>query len=406
MLARQNSKLGDNLKILFKNMGFGGGAPKSLYQYVEVAKKNNIEVVVVGEHTYPPTEYRKSNIKTIDLPYFIIDKPLYSFYLLIKYLKIIKKEKPDFIHATTQVNCYFHQIISKVNKIPIIYNIPGGKIGEFTAEVMKGEKLLVYSDENKLELLKFGHDKNNITVISNRIDTTNSNDKYLDHYKFTHASELRLLLISRMSDTNINSIEYIISIVKKLKEDNFNVKLDVLGDGKHFSTIKNMASKANLDVCEEIISLHGFVNNVQTYINKAHIVFGKGRSIIDGIINCRISFVISENKSFCISNSVSFDNLKTYNFAGRNMKTTTTYGELVELIQKLYNNKLNLDYLKQLKKTTRNFYDIKFAEEKILNLYTDTHSNRVRYNPSFFIILKEYILFYKKILNIKKNINK
>lgn len=392
-----------NLKILYKNMGFGGGAPKSLLQYVKVAMKNDIETVVVGQHTYDPKDYKESNIRLIDLPHFVMSKPFRNFCLFMKYMTIIKDEKPDVIHATTQVNCYFHRIISKVNNIPIVYNIPGGRINRFTAVVMGNENLLVYSEENKLELINYGYDINKITVISNRIDTSESNNEYTHHYNsmVNKGSEIRFLLTSRMSDMHLNSIKYIINIVKKLNLDNFNVKLDILGDGKNFETIKNIATEVNDDFEKSVIIPHGFINNVSDYIKKAHVVFGKGRSVIDGIMNCRVSFVVSENETLCHCNLETFENLRTYNFAGRNMEYITSYVELAEIISNLYQSKFNL---KELKLTTREFYDIELAEGKIMNLYkkADNGSRVVNYKPNFLTILKEYILLYIKMIKVKR----
>src|SRR5699024_7358785 len=128
----------------------GGGAPRSLLQYVKIAKKNKIEVVVVGQQTYDPKNYRLFNISLLNLPYFKLNKPLYSFILLNKYLKIIRNEKPNIIHATTTVNCYFHKVVSDLTNIPIIYNIPGGQISKQTAKIMNNKKILVYSEENKI----------------------------------------------------------------------------------------------------------------------------------------------------------------------------------------------------------------------------------------------------------------
>lgn len=394
------------LKILFKNLGFGGGAPKSLLEYIKVAKKNNFDVVVVGEFTQEPKDYIENNIKIIDLEYFEIKKPFKSLLILKNYLEIIKEERPIIIHTITEVNCYFHKIISKVTNIPIIYNIPAGKVNKFTAKVMGDEELLVFSEENKLELIKNGYNENKITVISNRMDTSNSNDKFLDHYNQIRNRdlEIKFLLISRLSDDKFKSVKYIINLVKKLNKDKYNVKLDVLGDGKHFNYFVERAKEVNKEFNREVILLHGFKHNVLDFIEESHFVFGKGRSVLDGILNSRISFVVSEEDTICHCNLKTFDNLRTYNFAGRNLEYESSYHELIDLITKLVESNIDLNYLKELKNVTRKYYDIEFAEKKILNLYKITDNTNINYNPSAFNVIKEFILLYYRMYKIRSNI--
>lgn len=399
---------GDYLKVLFKNMGFGGGAPRSLLQYVRIVKKNNIDVVVVGQHTYEPVEYKRNKVRLIDLPYFEVNKPLKSFWLLLRYLKIIKEEKPDIIHTTTLINCYFHKIISSVTHIPIIYNIPGGKVDQFAADILDNEELLVYSDENKMELVKYGYDSSKISVISNRIETSNYIDQYHDHYESLadNDSELQFLLISRFSDNHVNSINYVMNLVQMLNLDNVNVRLEILGDGKHYKHFLELANKINAKVGNEIIRLHGFKHNVLDFIEKSHIVFGKGRSVLNGVLNSRISFVVSENKTISHCNNKTFDNLKRYNFSGRNLEEICEYKEFRRYITNLLQGYIDLSYIKELKQTTSEFYDIRYAEDKIMNLYKKTTQTKVDFNPSYFKVIKEYIKLYYKMLKVKRNLKK
>ena len=391
------------MKILYKNMGFGGGAPRSLLQYVKIAKKNKIEVVVVGQQTYDPKNYRLFNISLLNLPYFKLNKPLYSFILLNKYLKIIRNEKPNIIHATTTVNCYFHKVVSDLTNIPIIYNIPGGQISKQTAKIMNNKKILVYSEENKIDLMKYGHEEDKINVISNRIDTSKSNDEYKSKYNLIHKKNflIKILLISRFSEGNIKSIKYTIELITKLKKDGINVRLDILGDGEHYEKVNQKVEKLNRSFKENIVYLHGFVDDPTKYIIKSHIVFGKGRSVIDGILNNRLAFVVTENKTMCLCNENNFENLRRYNFTGRELKVIFTYKEMLKLIKSLSKNNFNIDFLPEFKEKTKKFYDIKFAEEKIIKLYRNVNFTSVNYKPKFVFILIKYIKFYIRIISTK-----
>src|SRR5690625_2913327 len=242
------------MKILYKNRSFGGGAPKSLLEYAKTAKDNKVKVVVVGEYTHDPIDYKANDIELINLSYFRIRKPIKNFFILLKYLKIIQNEKPNIIHATTSLNCCFHTVVESLTNIPIIYNLPGGIVTKNTAHILKNKNLVVYSVENKLELIKYGHRESKIRVISNRIDTVESNNEYINHYRI-NKKKIRFLLTSRMTDAHYNSIKFIIDQVYKLNQDNIKVCLDVLGDGQYFNEFSRIAKKINQEFDSEVIQL-------------------------------------------------------------------------------------------------------------------------------------------------------
>ena len=54
--------------------------------------------------------------------------------------------------------------MSKLYGIPIMYSIAGGKT---TGSIFDDEKLIVYSEENKFDLIKHGYDRDLIEVIPN-----------------------------------------------------------------------------------------------------------------------------------------------------------------------------------------------------------------------------------------------
>ena len=72
-------------------MAFGGGAPRSLLEYAKVAKENQYDVLAAGQYTYIPDFYHKYQIRTYNVPYFVIARPLRNIMALIKYVKVLKK---------------------------------------------------------------------------------------------------------------------------------------------------------------------------------------------------------------------------------------------------------------------------------------------------------------------------
>lgn len=392
------------MKILFKNRSFDGGAPRSMLEYIKLAKKNGIHAVAAGQFEHDPTFYIENDINVINIPYFHLKRPIYNFFQLLKYIKLINKERPDMIHTITSENCLFHSIIEKTMNIPVIKTIPGGKIGRFIAEFLKKDPILVFSDENKLDLIRYGHDSKKITVISNRMNFENvSGDHELFYQSLINnrGKQIRILAISRVSKSKIKSLLHTIGLVDQLTEDNINVRLDILGDGDCISELQEKADEINLKFNNEIVILHGFQKDVKPYIQNSHFLFGKGRSIIDGIINHRISFVVNEEYNMCLCTDDTFENLKTYNFTGRNLYNSTSYEELIEIIETLYNGSFNLIELDKINQLTKESYDIKLADNKIMQLYNNVGTKKINFDPSIFKIIKEYLLFYLNVVKVK-----
>lgn len=374
-------------------MGFGGGAPKSLLEYIKIAKKNNIKTIAVGQITKEPKEYEQNNIQIVNLPHFKLKKPISSFIILIKYLTLIKQEKPNLIHAITATNCYFHTIIEDILKIPIVYTIPGGVISKLTSKALYNKEIIVFSKENKSTLIEYDHNPEKIHVITNRIDFE-SREVSLRRETENEKTTIKFVITSRLSPDKTNSVIHLMKVVKKLNIDGIEVELDIVGDGKEFVRINSYAKEINLSLKKNKVNVHGYKSNVDPYIKEADFVFGKGRSVIDGIIAKKPSFVIDENNNIIKISHTNFVNLSNNNFTGRNNNNpVTTYSELLEFTQNyLVQDEKNVSEV--LYQLTKSEYDINIVEKKILELYNSKYKSETNYTYSVIRVAIKYIRFY------------
>lgn len=394
------------MKILFKNRSFGGGAPKSLLAYIKIAREAGMDVVSLGAFNYDPVDYTENAIRTLNIPYFILQKPIYNFRVLKQYLSLIKKEQPDIIHATTLYNLYFQYIVEKLTGIPTIYMIPGGQVSAFAGKilstVLKNKKLLVYSEENRLELLSYEVRDENIIVIPNRIDfkEIELDDVQFSAYKNRQVQDtVKTLMITRFSETKINSIRYTIELTKQLAMDKMPVELTILGSGFYLDEIKAEAELINREVGKDIIHLPGYQNNVQDFVREAHIIYGKGRSVIDGIVQKKLSAVVNEENQLFLCTSENFKKLSDYNLTGRNELDATGYEELNETIRKINTNSIQFKELDNLYHITQSIYDINVVKDDIIEMYNQAADKKnIDYAPTNARILKEFCLFYLKIV--------
>lgn len=397
---------GISVKILFKNRSFGGGAPKSLLEYIKVARDNGADVLSVGAFNYQPVEYLEKDIRTLNLPYFVLHKPVHNYKVLKRYLKLIAEEKPDIIHTTTLYNIYFQSVIEKLTGIPSIYMIPGGQVSPFAGKVianlLKDKKLIVYSEENRQELLSYQVRDESIKVIPNRIDFREIpvDPSFYDVYTDRKPEDLiRTLMITRFSETKIHSIRLAIDYTKKMAEDGLAVELTILGSGLYLEQIQKEAAEINQEIGKEIIKLPGYQNNVQEYVKEAHLIYGKGRSVIDGIIQKKLSAVVNENNQVFVCSPDNFIELSDYNLTGRNEVRPTSYQELKDLFKQINQNRLDPQMLDDLYAITKKRYDINAVTPEILELYEQTLSTAPKtYQPNRLKVFGVYVGFYLKLL--------
>lgn len=387
------------MKILINLGRFNGGAPLSILEYGKIAKKNGHDVIAVGEYKSVENKYWDANIKTYNVPFFATHKLLTNFKSLILLSKLIKEERPDLIHATSY-GIIPSKYLGLFYGIPVIYSIAGGQITGKTH--FEGDKLIVYSQENKDDLLSEGYEEDQIQVISNRLSLDNIEDADLCIYD--SPEELKLLLISRLDLGVIKSVSNIIDIVDKFAYEHDKLTLDIIGDGEFKYKITEMANFVNDNHKRCIVKVHGFVDKPIMFIKESHIVFGKGRSIIEAVLNDRISFVIGEDKKISLCTVDTLNNLYKYNFSGRNISNASTIKEVNDIITEVKNCRYDNRKLKEISNRVDKLYNIKYAESKIVKMYENTDLKRTKGTISnrfsALLFLMKYYLY--ELINVKK----
>lgn len=364
------------MRILYRNMGFGGGAPKSLLEYAKVNKSKYNNVLVAGEYTFFPDYYHKEGIETVNIPYFILRRPIRSLKLFVKTVRLVKKFNPDIIHVTTLVQCLFHKIISIYTSIPTIYMIPGGggnRDFRLLKKLLGNDLIIVYTPENYDELIASGFVKNQIKVIPNRFDFTN---RKIDTSSYESFNQTKVLITSRIVQPKISSIYSVIDDFSKaaneLKENS--LKLDIIGNGNQglIKNLENHIKKCNDELNGNYIEYHGYQKNVDEMIKKSHICIGKGRSIVDPIMHGRLAFVYNEDGNHVFVDKNSIPQLFKDNFTARSIKKSTNK-DLLSILKTMKNTykytiEENFEAINEL-------YNIDLAKDKIDGYYSNVILN-------------------------------
>lgn len=385
------------MKILINTGFFNGGAPLSILEYARIAQRNGYEVKAIGEYATLQVKYEQLGIPTYDVKYFAPKRFFSNIKSLWSYSRIVKKEQPNLIHATSY-GIVPSKFISKLYGIPVMYSIAGGKT---TRSVFDNEKLIVYSEENKEDLIKNGYRNDLIEVIPNRLSIAQYASSYKMHYGM-RTEKINLLLISRLDRDVIESVYYLIDLVIALSDMHQNIHLDIVGSGEYIESVKKNADNVNKSKQRKVINILGYQSDVHRYITEAHVVFGKGRSIIEAILNDRISFVVSESRTMSRCTAETIENLYKYNFSGRNLENVTSIEELSKLIEDIGNNGVDFCKVEEVWQFVDQRYNIKHAEQRIAGIYMErlvdqsTKQSGQNVVGAFCVLIRAY---YSSILN-------
>jgi len=367
------------LKVLVKMGRFSGGAPLSALEYIKILKKYGYDISVEAVRHNEEIEKKFINegipIKFTENLDIITRK--FQFATLKEYLletrENILMNKIDLIISVGDGRLvYFLSHLSTTLKKKYIGVIAGGnsKVVQ-NSKHWKADKIVCFSGENKADIIKEGFPKEKILVLSNRI-SVEKDPTYLEHYEeINQVKPLNFLLTSRIDNNKINSIKSTIDLVKKLNENQLNVVLKIAGDGEKFREIKNIAETVNSEIGQEIIILLGHISEMREYFLEAHVVLGKGRSVIEPIMMNRIGIIINEESKFSLYNSESAENLYYFNFSGRNISRESSEKHIFELVRNLQMKKIDLKKYFESNNYIIKRYHSDYLEENFINILNE-----------------------------------
>lgn len=327
------------MNILFKGSRLSGGAPRSALQYIKVLKADGHTVTVLIQEVDKGLKEKYVQVVNELVCRDNISKFLDSHKYIKAYKNIkqnihfLKNKNPDFVIAGDFINTFFIKSYCAKNSIPLITLIAGGdlKTSEYALPHCRSDHFICFSKENKEVLRKF-FDEDKITVISNRIEIVKRFD-FAEHYKLDKNGTVNIFIASRLHNDKYDSVANLIDTVNFVAAASRKISLTIAGDGNRFDDLKKYAESIdnpNLD-----IELVGHIDNLVPYFEKAHIVVGKGRSVLEPIMMNRLGCVIGDDGKIEVCTTKNFDNLYHYNFSGRNLQKENPVDELTTLIDSL-----------------------------------------------------------------------
>jgi len=139
------------------------------------------------------------------------------------------------------------------------------------------------------------------------------------------------VLVSRLVKEKFNSIVLAIETITYMKSRGIPVVLKIAGAGDCLDELEKVANQTNRMFNEAIINFLGHVPDVEELLFDAHLVFGKGRGVLEGIMTNRIGIVVGEDSRMALCKATTIENLYTYNYSGRNITETITKNQICSL---------------------------------------------------------------------------
>lgn len=209
------------------------------YELMKELESKNYEVICLGSNDSSKKKILENGWKTIDLK---MDRrgtnPINDFKLLLKYIKIYKKEKPDYIfHYTIKPNIY-GSIAAKILGIPTINNVTGlGDIFNGESLVNKLVKILYKIAFRFPKKVFFQNDDDMNLFLENKLIQKKicgrlpgsgvDLNKFRPMEKTEKNDEIIFLYLGRISENK--GLIILNEVSKKIFEENKNVEFRLLG---------------------------------------------------------------------------------------------------------------------------------------------------------------------------------
>lgn len=247
---------------------FYGGAQKRTFQIASHFSRRNAHVYF-GSDDDPSDQIvcrlEENGVRHISIPFR--SSVCFGFHRSIwKLLSTVKRNRIDLIHCNDRWTAMFSSFVSKLLKVPMIYNARSIYLDKRITGRFFGKNIITVSSAVRKNLVDyFGISPKRIEVIYSGTDIIHSTALEQEEVKNRFANNGTHRIVAVIAQlTEAKGHEYLIRALPKVVEKYPDIKLLFTGDGKLKQSLQEKA--ADLGVAGNIVFC-GYQNNVASFID-------------------------------------------------------------------------------------------------------------------------------------------
>jgi len=298
----------------------------------------------------------------------------------------------DIVHFHNEWDLSFPFFLRSIKKPKIFhYHGLGGRaqrsrMGFLCRQMLKSTiNLYLCNSKSALELVAdLEINKKAITIVPNTVNlgefspfTLSEGDlrDYENELNINHSAR-KVLYVSRLSSDKLDAITSVIGSAPKIAQEFPNVQILIVGSGPHLEHISKLASKINNKLKKKVIIVIGPVKNMAKTMNLADIVIGVARVAVEAMA-CRKPVIVSGGVVGHLGGNFggivtkqNINELKDYNFSGRNSPERVTSNRIAEAVIRLLADD---KYRRSLGDFGRRFVEREYDIQKIVRQIEDVY---------------------------------
>ena len=367
----------------------GGHLHSLLHISRELSKVHYVKIISFGNET----------CELLDSSKMYLGYCNYKFYNIInikKRIKLITKDfRPDIVNIYNDEIYLIFRFLILFPFAKLIYTKCGG-MNPIRNKWVYADNLILFSKENyNWFMLNKNYKKSNIFLVPNRVGYVELYDDNIINIK-KEENKFCFLRIGRISHSYINSYLKLIDLVSKLKKDNFDVHLYIIGvinESVYYDQIKQKLELSGIDYT--IITDPDKINIASKYLYLGDCILGSGRSAMEAMSVSKPVLVPAMNSPFPILlKKNNFEFFLNMNFSERSIVSN-------KLIIENYSNLCSLITDSEFRENIKNesFYLFKeylsltSLNEKYNQIFANSTIKRTYSLYNFFYLIYLYIRY-------------
>ncbi len=279
-----------------------GGAETHIIELACELKRRGVDVLIASNGGVYVPDIEENGIRHFSVPM----NKRNAFYMVRSYFmlrKIIKKEKPDIVHAHARISAFICSILQKRLHFPFVTTAHGVfQLGIGLNQLTNwGQKTIAVSEDIKEYLISsYGVNSRDISVTINGIDTekfspsarqadvlpSEISPKAANEFGFT-AGQPVICHVSRIDESSCLAARQLIALAPRLSEELPGVSILIAGSGDVFNELNEMASAANTKIGRRVVIMTGTRTDINEILNVCDLFVGVSRAALEAMAEAK-----------------------------------------------------------------------------------------------------------------------